>query len=89
MNVAIAHHQQLMPGGGLHQVQAVDLRVRIGRLAGQDQADRNHRVFGPQLFYYRDRRIVRAANREQNLVRLILLEKKGAKIPLKLVLRAG
>ena len=58
-HVAIGHHHQVVARGGQHAVQAVDLGVGIGRLAGDDEARGNRRVARPQLFHHRYGGVVR------------------------------
>ena len=89
MDVAIAHDEQVVARGRLHPVQAVDLRIRIGRLAGCDQAHRDGGVFRAQFFDNAYRRVVGLADSKQNLEIFVLLQKNGAKILFELLLRAG
>jgi len=86
--VSLAFDEQIVLRRGLHQVQAVDLGVRIGRLPGDNEPRWNARILGLQLSYYRSRRIVRITNGEQNLESGIALCEEAPEIPLQLIFGA-
>ncbi len=74
-DVAVAHHQQVVAGLGHHAVQLVDLGVGIGRLARQQDADRDRRVLPAQALDGAEGGIILSPDREQQLeVRIVLLE---------------
>ena len=61
-----------------HEIQAVDLGVGIGRLAGHDQPRGHLRIARAQPLHHRNRRVVRRAHGEQNFeLRVVLLEERA------------
>ena len=78
--VAIGHHQQFVARLPQHAIQCVYFRVRIRRLAGDDEACGKLGVFAAQLLEYRRGGIVRLTHAEDDLELRIVLREEGAKV---------
>ena len=89
-DVAVAHHHQVIRGGGKHLLQAVDLGVGIGRLAGHQQARRNVRIFrGEDFSTIATAGSSWASHREQNFEGGIVLLEKSSQIGFEAEIESG